>query len=467
MTTFVLYNFCLFLSALLGFSRKLQRPALWGAGIINLIIVTLLWQESGTTKWLLKSGFGVELVIDELSRLFLLTLAVVWFAVAISLENKKQDGFFVFLLLLFLGAGNLLFISNDLFNLYVLLELLTILVFLLAGKTGETKPLWSGMKYLLLVASAMNLYLLGVGMVFLAEGNFGISSITITGVPAGFLIAGLLGKTGLFLFSMWLVDLHSSVSSEISALLSGIAVKTGLYALLRLRPALGNHFEVVPFFAVISAILGVIFAFHEEHYKRILAYSTLSQIGYILIAPETGIFYVFAHGIFKSWLFLGADLLPNYDTGVPSRYRLPIFTWSLVALPALSIAGFPWTVGGSSKEMLIMGTTWWQQPILYAVSVGTAAVFAPFFFSLPKLEWGEIPKNFLGHVLLAFFAFFPLFGWGKKAFESIGILFLGVFVALFAARYRKPLPRILERLENATLLYLILFILCVVMSIYG
>ena len=77
MTTFVLYNFCLFLSALLGFSRKLQRPALWGAGIINLIIVTLLWQESGTTKWLLKSGFGVELVIDELSRLFLLTLAVV------------------------------------------------------------------------------------------------------------------------------------------------------------------------------------------------------------------------------------------------------------------------------------------------------------------------------------------------------------------------------------------------------
>jgi multicomponent Na+:H+ antiporter subunit D len=110
---------------------------------------------------------------------------------------------------------------------------------------------------------------------------------------------------------MWLVDLHSSVSSEISALLSGIAVKTGLYALLRLRPALGNHFEVVPFFAVISAILGVIFAFHEKHYKRILAYSTLSQIGYILIAPETGIFYVFAHGIFKSWLFLGADLLPN------------------------------------------------------------------------------------------------------------------------------------------------------------
>jgi len=206
------------------------------------------------------------------------------------------------------------------------------------------------MKYLLLVASAMNLYLLGVGMVFLAEGSFGISSITITGVPAGFLIAGLLGKTGLFLFSMWLVDLHSSVSSEISALLSGIAVKTGLYALLRLRPALGNHFEVVPFFAVISAILGVIFAFHEKHYKRILAYSTLSQIGYILIAPETGIFYVFAHGIFKSWLFLGADLLPNYDTGVPSRYRLPIFTWSLVALPALSIAGFPWTVGGSSKR---------------------------------------------------------------------------------------------------------------------
>jgi len=464
MTAFVLYNLCLFASALLGFSRKFQKPVLWGAGIVNLIIVTILWQKSENTRWFLKSAFGVELVIDELSRLFLLTLAVVWFAVAISLESKKQDGFFVFLLLLFLGAGNLLFISSDLFNLYVLLELLTILVFLLAGKTGETKPLWAGMKYLLLVASAMNLYLLGVGMVFLAEGSFRVSSITITGIPAGFLIAGLLGKTGLFLFSMWLVDLHSSVSSEVSALLSGIAVKTGLYALLRLRPALGNHFEVVPFFAVISAILGVIFAFHEKHYKRILAYSTLSQIGYILTAPETGIFYVFAHGVFKSWPFLGADLLPTHDTRALPQHRLPIVTWSLIALPALSIAGLPWTVGGFSKEMLIVGTAWWQRPILYGVSIGTAAVFAPFFFSLPRLEWGEIPKNILGHALLAFFTFFPLFGWGRKDLESTGILLLGVLVALLGARYRKPLPRVLERLENAALLYLILFALCVVMS---
>ena len=93
MTAFVLYNLCLFVDALLGFLRKLQKPVLWVAGIVNLIIVTILWQGNGATKWLLKSAFGVELVIDELSRLFLLTLAVVWFAVAISLASKKQDSF--------------------------------------------------------------------------------------------------------------------------------------------------------------------------------------------------------------------------------------------------------------------------------------------------------------------------------------------------------------------------------------
>jgi hypothetical protein len=69
--------------------------------------------------------------------------------------------------------------------------------------------------------------------------------------------------------------------------------------------------------------------------------------------------------------------------------------------------------------------------------------------------------------LLAFFTFFPLFGWGRKDLESTGILLLGVLVALLGAQYRKPLPRVLERLENAALLYLILFALCVVMSACG
>jgi len=105
MTAFVLYNLCLFASALLGFSRKFQKPVLWGAGIINLIIVTILWQKSENTRWFLKSAFGVELVIDELSRLFLLNLAVVWFAVAISLESKKTGRLLCFSTPPFSGRG--------------------------------------------------------------------------------------------------------------------------------------------------------------------------------------------------------------------------------------------------------------------------------------------------------------------------------------------------------------------------
>lgn len=466
MIGFLLYNLCLLPSALLGFLPRFQKSLLWIIGITNLTVTMFLWQGKLDDTLILRNTFGVELVMDELSRLFLLTLAVVWFAVAIAVGDKKPEGFFVFLLVLFLGGANLLFLSSDLFNIYVLLELLTIVVFLLAGKSGETKPLWAGMKYTILATSAMNLYLLGVGMVFLTEGSFQISSVTIRGMAAGFIITGLLGKAGVFLFSMWLVDLHSSVTSEISALLSGIAVKTGLYALLRLRPSLGNHFDLVPVLGVISAILGVIFALHEHHYKRILAYSTLSQIGYVLANPELGLLYVFAHGVFKSWLFLGAENLPTQDIRILSQQRLPFLTWLFIAFPALALAGLPWTVGSFPKEILLGGSTW-SRPLLYGVSAGTAAVFAPLFFFLPKPAGRKWPKNLFSNLLLAFFALFPLFGHSQKVFESLGILLGGVALSFLVARYRQPLPRTLERLENATLLYLFLFALLVVVNIRG
>lgn len=463
---FVLYNLALFLCGACVFPKKIRSGVLWGIGLGNLVFALFLWQKRTSFFLTLRGTAGITLFMDELSRVCIVTMAVVWCAVSISLAQKNVEGFFAFLLVVFLGAGNLLFVSFDLFNIYVLLELLTLLVFLLAGKTGSTPAFWAAMKYLLLATVAMNVYLLGVGMVFARTGSLQLGSAPIEGVPAGCIAAGLLGKAGIFLFSMWLVNLHSRVASDISALLSGAAVKTGVYALLRVLPFLAIRKEYIAFFGLCSALLGVFFAFHEREYKRMLAYSTLSQIGYILAVPEAGYLSIFAHGVYKAWLFLGATLLSSQELPEVKRQGLAFPGWLFLALPALAMAGLPFTSGALPKELLLESATW-QRPVLYGASAGTAALFARVFLLPWRWQWEFPRESIASHVILSGFSFFPLFGWGQKHLEALCVLGAGVLIHRVFANRLKTLPRVLELFDNAMLLYIVLLAFLVMVSVHG
>ncbi|RKX36618.1 MAG: cation:proton antiporter, partial [Thermotogae bacterium] len=281
---YVLFNLALIVSSMLTFLNKFKKSIPLAAGFVNLVVANVIYWSQLSGEAVLWNSFGVKLILDNISRDFLLMNSIVFLASTIVATKKEKPSVFFFLLALFLPSCNLMFLSCDMFNIYVLLELTTLVVFLLASFGGKTNQVWSALKYMVLGTAGMNLYLLGVGMIFARSRTFELPTL-VDIIPAVLVISGLLVKAGVFLFSMWLPDLHSSVESELSALLSGVGIKTAVYAILRFSPSLGKTVDVVVLFGVVSAIAGVVFALNERNYKRILAYHTLSQVGFVLSAP--------------------------------------------------------------------------------------------------------------------------------------------------------------------------------------
>ena len=458
---YVLFNLALIVSSMLTFLNKFKKSIPLAAGFVNLVVANVIYWSQLSGEAVLWNSFGVKLILDNISRDFLLMNSIVFLASTIVATKKEKPSVFFFLLALFLPSCNLMFLSCDMFNIYVLLELTTLVVFLLASFGGKTNQVWSALKYMVLGTAGMNLYLLGVGMIFARSRTFELPTL-VDIIPAVLVISGLLVKAGVFLFSMWLPDLHSSVESELSALLSGVGIKTAVYAILRFSPSLGKTVDVVVLFGVVSAIAGVVFALNERSYKRILAYHTLSQVGFVLSAPAVGSFYALAHGVFKSWLFLNAEELPVKDSKKLSREKLPFLVWLAVVLPCLTICGLPFTIGATAKHMVFSQLTSWQKIFMYGAAVGTVISFSKFLFLRPTFEMTR-PVNPLVHILLGFYCFFPslvLSVKGAEIFKSLIVLGVGALIYFILKNRTKPLPRRLENLEDSLTIYVLLIAVC-------
>lgn len=461
MNNYVIYNLILLIIAFLCFNKSLSRITLLTMGGVNFLVANLIYINQFAGEATLRGAFGVHLVIDGLSRNFLLMNAVVWLASTMVGIKKKRNTVYYFFLALFLPVCNLAFVSGDLFNIYVVLELITLITFLLSSTTSKTKQFWAAMKYIILCTAAMNLYLLGVGMHFLESGTFDLSK-EISNLPAGLIIAGLLAKAGVFFYSMWLIDLHSNAEPEISALLSGISIKGAVYALMRLQPIISGSYRIVVIFGVVSAITGVFFAMNEKNYKRILAQHTLSQVGYILVSPSSGAIYALAHGVFKSFLFLFSDELPSLDIEELLQKRLAVNKWLFLALASLTISGMPLTIGAAAKDM-VLSTLTWQKPLMYIACIGTVASFAKFLF-LPSARYEKI-KNLPSYLLLSFYCLTPFVNHDRKFLSPILLILTGILFYFIVRRFLRPLPRTLENINNSAFLYIILVLICVVVSV--
>lgn len=463
MRLYVVYNLALMATSILCMKNHLSKIILPIVGVINLIVGNFIRYVRFTEEMILRGPFGVHLIFDNVSSDFLLMCSIVWFAVVLSSIRKNRTAIHYFLLALFLPVCNLAFLSNDLFNIYVTLEVVALLTFLLASTSLKTSQLWASMKYIVICTAGMNLYLLGVGMHFLKTNTFSISQ-PITGMPAGLMVAGLLAKAGVFFYSMWLIDLHSNAESEISALLSGVSIKTGVYALLRIQPHLERSYGLVVVFAIMSAVLGVIFALNETHYKRILAYHSLSQVGYMLVSPTHGSTYALAHGVFKGLLFLLSDEFDTYEIKKIFEKGLPISSWLLLTLASLTISGLPMTIGGVAKDKIFSQLTW-EKPFMYIASIGTTVSFAKFIlFPNIKIQFNR-SKNLLAYLLLIFYCLAPIVGFSKKPLFSILLIAIGMAVHLLFRKLMKPLPRVIENMGILNVLYVVLVALCVAVSI--
>lgn len=375
----------------------------------------------------LTGEFGVHLLLDHTSHYFLLLTALVFLAVftkrlSVNLSN---------LLLVLLGVLNLTFVSADLFNLYVTIEAVSLLTFLLVVEGRRRVQYWSAFKYLILGTIGMNVYLIGVAILYAENGTLSISRLSGNPFAASLITSGLLLRAGVFLFSMWLPQLHSEAETVISAVLSGVVVKTAVYGLLRVERIV--NWEVVEYFAILSALSGVVLAFLSKDYKRMLAYSTLSQIGIVLVSPITAPVYSLAHGVSKSWLFLLKDELPDRNT--EEWKGLDFWTWFSLALASLSIMGFP-GFSGFSKNMVLLELHGWEKLLMEIASAGTAATFWRFLmkpFAFP--DQGRM-KPYSVVLIIASVVIGISFADWKSSLESVLLIGAGFLIHLLFRKYR-------------------------------
>jgi len=439
---------------------------------------------------------GVELACDQVSLAFLVLLTILHGSVlAYEWGTRRRRSFYVLVSVL-VGAAAAFTLSRDLFNMYVLLELLTLASYLLVGHARRPEQLWASLKYLVLASFGMGLFLMGAAVIYAHLGTMNLPAIgeglraagdaPWARLAAALLVTGIGVKSGIFVLSLWLPAAHAVAPSSISALLSGVVVKMGALGLLRLAEILPVH-DALCALGALTGVLGVVFALFERDLKRMLAYHTLSQIGYALLAFSVGtwgealagVAYLAAHGLFKGALFLaiGTAARATGETTVDrmsaSRTRIPRVATVALMIGTVGIVGLPPLAGFWAKELILTaGGGALVSTMVVVLGIGTAASFAKL---LPLLHLGRGEPVRAGECValtvlsVGVVAFGGTVAWwrggsgiayGKLAVDAakaLAVVAAGVLAYASLKRGRVRLPRVRFFLEEATLIALVSF----------
>lgn len=411
-----------FLISLLGKKIKQLPDGLANLAALGLLVLsiysvsldsihkTLVYKVGG---WV--PPIGICLVLDSLTSFMLVTVNLVSFMVtvySINYMERYTDKFRFYTLFMLLLAGmNGIIITGDLFNLFVFLEIASIASYALVAFGTEAEELEASFKYAVMVSVASSFVLLGIAMLYSFTSTLNMADISsaLSTKPqvmsinfiAVLFLAGFGLKAALVPFHAWLPDAHPSAPAPISAMLSGVFIKTlGVYALCRIffnvLPVSEKLFFILMILGVVSMVVGAILAIAQKDIKRMFAYSSISQIGYIIFAIGIatplailgGLFHLFNHAVFKSLLFLNSGAI-EYSThtrdlnklgGLNSRLPVTGYT-SLVG--SMSIAGIPPLGGFWSKFVIIIAAIQAGYlgfaAIAIIVSIITLAYYLKFF----------------------------------------------------------------------------------------
>ncbi len=356
-----------------------------------------------STQLLLTGSFGITLAIDSLSGYFVLTNALVTMAVVLYCwpktagnagKNAGGKTAFFFAQIAFLhGSVNAVFICADFMSLYVALEVIGVAAFLLIAYPRSDRTLWVGLRYLFVSNTAMLFYLLGAVLVYQSNNSFAFTGLKNAPWEAIALISlGLLTKGGVFISGLWLPLTHAESDTPVSALLSGAVIKTGVFPLVRCALLVEEIGPMLQLFSIGTALLGTGCALFEKDTKRTLAWSTISQMGFVLITPAAAGVYALSHGLAKAALFLSAGRLPSRKFAELKQQPVSRSLWLVIVIASLSISGFPLLAGFGAKALTLKGLGGWSAIAMNIAAVGTAAVLAKFIF-LPFTTKSSLKMN--------------------------------------------------------------------------
>ena len=344
---------------------------------------------------------GITLRADTLTSVFIVLTAFIFFVAAVYSFNDNNDK--LFWLLLFIWEGLLIgvFLSRDLFNIFVLIEVATVVVSILIMFNRDRRSMYDGMFNLMVSIVVMQFYLFGTGYIYKLTGVLDMeaaasalstldkSSLVL---PYALIMTAIGLKCAMAPLFSWLPKAHGTpgAPAAVSALLSGLHVKSGIYLFMRFQ-TIFQGIDVSGFFIVIGIITGVtgfIFAISQTDIKLIPAYSTISQIGMIMVALNIddaysytgGLYHVINHAFFKSALFLISGVIAqvyatrniNEIRGVLRKYPL-VCTAAIIAI--LGITGAPLLNGSISKYFIMSGTNWQITAAIILINLGTIITF--------------------------------------------------------------------------------------------
>ncbi len=405
--------------------------------------------------------FGVTVMIDAWSGYFILTNALVTAAVLLYCWDSSKTAFFYAQATILHGSVNAVFVSADFISVYVALEVISIAAFLLITYSRSDRSIWVGLRYLFVSNTAMLFYLLGAVLVYQASGSFAFTGLSAAPPEAFALIfLGLLTKGGVFLSGLWLPLTHSESETPVSAMLSGVVVKAGVFPLVRCALMVESLDPVVRLFGVCTALLGVTYGAFERDTKRVLALSTVSQMGWLLVAPVASGFYALSHGLVKATIFLIAGNLPDRNLLELRKKSMPTALWIPLVMASLSISGAPLFAGFGAKVLTLSYLTSWQSIAMNIAATGTAILYAKFIF-LPHGKSENLEERptlkpgfwlamllLIGGLLIANGVYLPAYTL-SNILKVLGIIVVGwsAHVVVFQ-RSILNLPRALERFEH-------------------
>jgi len=414
-----------FIVPLLRKKMALGRILFLSVGLVVVILsllTTFAVLESGTMVYAVggwPAPHGIELVVDAFAAYSSLVISVIsliiyWFVVFAPREVKHEAGYYALILLLSAAMHGIV-MAGDIFNLFVFVEISSLAAVAIIAVKGTKESIEASFRYLMLSALGSGGLLFGIALLFMITGQLSMEymrvalSTTAGQYPLnlltalGFMVIGFGVKSALFPLHIWLPDAHANAPTGSSALLSGLVVKVYIIAFMRIAyMTLGmDLFYILPLrqillvLASLSILAGSVFAIVQDNIKRLLAFSTVAQVGYIFLgfsllterAVEGAIWHILIHAIMKTLLFLAVGVVIHQSgykkiSQIHGLARRMPWTFAAITLGALSMVGIPGTAGFISKLYLALGALDAGQAIFAVLILVSSLLSAIYYFPL-------------------------------------------------------------------------------------
>lgn len=367
-----------------------------------------------------QAGIAIPFAADLFSALMLavaslLILVTTSFAIA---TGDDRDRYFMPLVLAMSAGVYGAFVTADVFNLFVVIEVALIPSYVLMTRSGRAAQLTAGRLYLTMSLGASTIFLIGVGLLYGVTGTVNLGELAgvgaespAAGLAAGVILVALAVKAAVVPVHSWLPRTYPHASPAVTALFSGLLTKIGVYAIFRLYAVIFGGDErlhtLLLVVLVATMVVGVLGALGQTTMRSILAFHMVSQVGYILLGlaffgplgVAAGIFYLLHHTIVKASLFLSTGAVETvHGTGRLAKLggvarQEPVLAVAFV-LAALSLTGIPPLSGFVAKFALIRAAVIEQQFLAAGVAVAVSL-----FTLLSMLKvwnavfWGPTPEE--------------------------------------------------------------------------